>query len=126
MNMYLLVICEDFRDTIMRNTIAELIDLALDNSVLRPGCASRFAGDKMNKVTNAERDRILKRAMEIVKLDADLAVVDHRNAIAQIMSEFGISHDRALGAVSRAARRQRTKATKNWTQFLPKKLVVKL
>lgn len=26
--MYLLVTCQDFRDTIMRDTIAELIDLA--------------------------------------------------------------------------------------------------
>ena len=35
MNFYLAVTCQDFRDTIMRNTIAELIDLARD--LLRAG-----------------------------------------------------------------------------------------
>ena len=61
----------------------------------------------MNKITNAERERIHGRAMEIVRLDPDGKVLDKNTTIGRLMDEFTISRDRSIRHVAKAARRLR-------------------
>lgn len=61
----------------------------------------------MNRVTMAERQKILDRALELVKLDRDLAVIDPRGVESALGAEFGISRERCRTAVAKAARIKR-------------------
>jgi hypothetical protein len=58
----------------------------------------------MNKVTKAEREKILARARELQRNGIEYAA-----AVAQIQAEFGISRERAKSAASKALRLSRYK-----------------
>ena len=61
----------------------------------------------MNRVTAAERERILNRARALQSTG-----VSYSDAIRQLRSEFGISHERARSAVSKALRTSRRRRTR--------------
>jgi len=61
----------------------------------------------MNRVTAAEREKILNRARALQQ-----AGISHDQAIRQLRSEFGISHERARSAVSKALRTSRRRRTR--------------
>jgi diaminopimelate decarboxylase len=62
----------------------------------------------MNKITTAERERIIARATVLVRLEHGIGPVLNSGFVAkQLKSEFGISNDRAYRAVAAAARRLR-------------------
>ena len=64
----------------------------------------------MNKITNSERERIHGRAMEIVRLDIDNAVLDKHATVGALMDEFSISQQRAVRHVAAAAQALRSVA----------------
>ena len=61
----------------------------------------------MNTTTKAERDALLAAVKPLVHLDADGAVIGWPELADQIMTEFGVSRQRAMGALAKAARYQR-------------------
>ena len=67
----------------------------------------------MNKITNAERERIHSRAMEIVRLDIDGKVLDKNTTIGALMDEFSISQQRAGRHVAAAAQALRSVAARH-------------
>ena len=60
----------------------------------------------MNRVTAAERERILTRAKALQHTG-----VSYGKAISQIQTEFSISRDRARRAVTKALRQSRHRRT---------------
>ena len=61
----------------------------------------------MNTTTKAERDALLAAVRPLITLDADGAVIGWPELADQVMAEFGISRQRAMGALAKAARYQR-------------------
>ena len=61
----------------------------------------------MNRVTAAEREKILNRARALQHTG-----MSYNDAIRQLRSEFGISHERARSAVSKALRTSRRRRTR--------------
>jgi len=61
----------------------------------------------MNRITAAEREKILTRARTLQQTG-----VSYNDAIRQLRSEFGISHDRAHSAVAKALRTSRRRRTR--------------
>ena len=61
----------------------------------------------MNTTTAAERAAILARAEQLVKLDRAGAVINLSTTRQQLVDEFHISRERAIGAIAKAARRMR-------------------
>lgn len=62
----------------------------------------------MNRITNAERERILERAIELTDMDrASGLVLNGQQVVGKLIAEFSISKERALHAAAKAARRMR-------------------
>lgn len=62
----------------------------------------------MNHITNAERAKILERAIELTEMDQATGLVLNLNqVVSQLMAEFSISKERARHAAAKAARRMR-------------------
>ena len=61
----------------------------------------------MNRITNAEREIIHSRALEIIALDAGGMLTNAPSATEQLMVEFNVSRQRARHHVAKAAMRTR-------------------
>ncbi len=61
----------------------------------------------MNRITNAERQRIHSRAMELIRLERDGSTANRDLVIDQLMREFDISRQRARQHTAKAAMRTR-------------------
>lgn len=60
-----------------------------------------------------DRQVLVERAMQLVKLDSDGYNSTSRESVYAIMTEFGVTRQRAVTAVAQAARRMRNKQLVN-------------